>query len=101
MKTKSDLDKFVTMIADYILCSALPCYTPCKHTPCKHLCGSKACHKIVRAALLKAAAPEVVREFVKRVNARAEAAILDTGVVEGAHHRAIEAELQEVEREQA
>ena len=34
-----------------------------------------------------------IREFVARVNAHAEADMQRTGVLEGAHHRAIEAEL--------
>lgn len=35
----------------------------------------------------------VIRDFVERVNRRAETEMMETGAVEGAHHRAIEAEL--------
>jgi predicted RNA-binding Zn-ribbon protein involved in translation (DUF1610 family) len=40
---------------------------------------------------------DTIREFVARVNARAETAILSTGVIEGAHHRALDAELRDME----
>jgi hypothetical protein len=45
-----------------------------------------------RAATL-AERERAVTEFVQRVNARAEAEMLKTHRIEGAHHRAIEAEL--------
>ena len=41
---------------------------------------------------------EVVRDFVERVNARAEEDMLAGSPIEGAHHRAIDAELAEVEK---
>jgi hypothetical protein len=97
MKTKNDLDKFATLIAESAEgppCSTLPCFVPLRTRGyCKRPWATQACFKTVRAALLKAAAPEVVREFVKRVNARAEQDILDGNPITGAHHRAIEAEL--------
>jgi len=39
---------------------------------------------------------EAVREFVARVNAAAEAEMLRTGNITGAHHRAIESELKKL-----
>ena len=34
-----------------------------------------------------------IREFVERVNRRATTEMMETGTLEGAHHRAIEAEM--------
>lgn len=42
---------------------------------------------------------EAIREFVKRVNTRAEAEMMKTGKLEGAHHRAMVAELKAMEEE--
>jgi hypothetical protein len=36
---------------------------------------------------------QIIEQFVERVNRRAEAEMLKTGSIAGAHHRAIEAEL--------
>jgi hypothetical protein len=46
----------------------------------------------VRAAVRKLWV-HAIRRFAVRVNERAEAEMLKTGTLEGAHHRAIEAEL--------
>lgn len=49
--------------------------------------------RAVQLAQAQARAASSIRDFVQRVNARAEAEMMRTGTLEGAHHRAIEAEL--------
>jgi hypothetical protein len=46
-----------------------------------------------RLQTMEQALRESIPAFVARVNARAEAEMMRTGTLEGAHHRAIEAEL--------
>jgi len=49
-----------------------------------------------RKAKLEEQLGDSIRALVARVNARAEAEMLKTGNIAGAHHRAIEAELKEL-----
>ncbi len=98
MKKQSDLDKFVECLLDLSYCYDMPCREPKGTVCCCELYASaRKCKKAIRAALLKAAAPDVITEFVKRVNARAEQDILNGNPITGVHHRALEAELEEAQ----
>ena len=54
---------------------------------------------IKQAETAEALAVQAIRDFVERVNRRAETEMMETDTLEGAHHRAIEAELATIPAE--